>query len=121
MTFYVYSTMSNPVEYIDWQTVEGGELPQQMRKVKIEGGANVMSKHFITPKGVVTEVSDDDMAFLENHPVFVQQQKAGFITVQKRKVEVEKAVKEMTARDKSAPLQPGRMKYDESNQSYRLA
>ncbi|XQX20633.1 hypothetical protein ACOZ9R_10445, partial [Providencia alcalifaciens] len=56
---YVYCTLSNDQNY----SVKDG-------KVFIAGQANIMTKHMYTPRGRVTEISDEQYAQLKDNHVF---------------------------------------------------
>jgi len=99
---FVYSTSSNSSAYILFEHAE--DMPIEKQRVTIYGGANVPNKQLVTPRGVVTEVSDEELDFLMKNDGFLQHMKAGFITVEKRKVDVDKVVANMEPKDKSAPL-----------------
>ena len=99
---HIFSTLTANNIYQDWTDVGG--MQQAGRKVLIRGGANVADKHFITPMGVPTEVTDEELAFLETHEGFLNHKKLGFVSVQKKKADVEAVVQDMTKKDKSAPL-----------------
>jgi len=104
--FYVFSTLSTDVDY----TVYGesvNDLPTIEKRITIKGGANVATKHLITPKGVMTAVEDAEFDILSAHPVFQMHKKNGFITVEKKAADPEKVASNMTARDESAPLTEG--------------
>ena len=103
MTNYVYSTASNDSTFIQWLPAPEGSIPVRGRSVVVKGGANVIDKNFVTPRGVVTSVTDEELSFLESLPSFNRKVTAGFYTVQRKQVEVEKVVKSMTKKDKSAP------------------
>jgi hypothetical protein len=104
MPAYVYSTLTCDNEYASW--IKNGDQQSIERKVLIKGGHGVMNKHFITPLGVVTDVSDEDLEFLEGIDAFQQHKKNGFITVEKKKIDAEKAAANMKRRDQSAPITP---------------
>lgn len=102
---YIYSTLTNSISICDYTSPKGG-TPRRTRTVTIAGGANVATKNLITPQGVVTEVSDEDLAFLKQNKMFNRMVDRGFIKVESKKVDVEKVVADMTGRDESAPLVP---------------
>lgn len=116
--YYVYSTLSQNVKYVNWTNPSTVAVPLQLRSVMIRGGANVMQKNLITPKGVVTEINDEDHAVLmgvkgdgsDGNRVFQKHKKAGFVTVEKKKSKVEKVVKDMSQKDESAQLTKGDFK-----------
>ena len=90
---YIYSTLSSSVNY----EVEGG------RNILIAGGANIPDKHFLTPQGVVTTVTEDGLAQLKKNRVFELHNKNGFIKWHGKKMEVEAVVADMQGADDSAP------------------
>lgn len=101
---YVYSTLTCDNEYADW--IKAGDQQSILRTVKVNGGHGVMNKNFMTPLGVVTEVSDEDMDFLMKNTHFQLHMENGFIKVDKKKQEPEKIAADMKRRDKSAPIVP---------------
>lgn len=110
---YVYSTGTCSGTYVEYQKTppisENKSSPgynRAIRKVTINGGHGVATKHLFTPKGVVTQVSDDDMEFLLKNTSFQRHVEAGFITYDKKKVDPEKKIQNMAQEDGSAPLTP---------------
>lgn len=104
---FIYSTLTQSNEYSVW--VKGGaDLKQRAQKVIIKGGANIANKHLVTPRGVVTEVTEDELALLEGNKVFQRHKQRGFIVVDRatKAADVEKVVPDMVGRDMSAPLVP---------------
>lgn len=102
---YITSTMSASVSYAIYGKTAGG-LPIVQKEIVIEGGANVMSKKLmVTPNGVVTKVTDEELALLEAHPLFKTHQKNGFIRVSKSNPQEDIAkvdTKDMQNKDASA-------------------
>lgn len=103
MPNYVFSTLTANTAYAIYN-YESHDLPIIEKQIVIKGGANLADKNLVTPQGVMTEVSDEDLALLEQDYHFKDHIKNGFIKVEKRKAEVEKAVKDMKDKDRSAPL-----------------
>lgn len=102
---YIFSTLSNDQHYSSW--VNAGESGKMIEKqVLIKGGANVMNRHFLTPQGVPTQVSDEELQFLENNAMFKRHKGRGFITVESKKYDAEKVASGMKNRDLSSPLTP---------------
>lgn len=93
MSLYIYCTLSNDQNYA---TPDG--------PVFIAGQANLMTKHMYTPRGRVTEISDEQYAQLKNNHVFKLHKENGFIAVENRKEDPDKVATDMEASDKSAPL-----------------
>lgn len=119
MANYVYSTASCDNQYAHYEET-GGQLPALKFVVKVAGKANITDKHFVTPKGVVTELQDWEAEFLERDPTFQQQVEAGFMKLEKRKKDPEKVAEEMTKRDRSAPVSADRFQFDKANNTYTL-
>lgn len=109
---YVFSTLSTDMTYTHWLPPADGEgraLAVEGKQIFIQGGANVAQKaknssDIWTPLGRVTEVSDEDLALLEQNHVFKIHKTNGFIKVQKKSADVEKVVADMSRADKSRPL-----------------
>ena len=111
MSFYVYSTLTNATTYNIFrpQPAESKSTPIVEHKITVNGGSNVMPLPqfgIITPRGVVTEVSDEDMALLEENYHFKEHKRLGFVTVDKKAKPVEKAIEAMEPKDASAPKTP---------------
>lgn len=103
---FVYSTLTNDNVYNDYTTDgEGNKFhPRLIKSILIKGGANRADKKLVTPFGVVTNVSDEDLAILEKNEVFQTHVKNGYIKVQKSKADPEVVAADMQGRDESAPL-----------------
>jgi hypothetical protein len=109
MANYVYSTLSANVAYVVWDFKPDQQVARIKHRITIKGGAGVAeNKHLITPKGLVTQVSDSDLALLRENPVFKRQEDRGFLKVESTKTQknIEKAISDMEGRDNSAPITP---------------
>jgi len=104
-SIYIYSTLAAPVRY-ESHTKGGGDIPTVASSVLINGGAGVADKHFITPRGVVTPVTEEEFAALQENDLFKLHVTNGYITHEKKQKSVEDAVADMEARDVSDPVQP---------------
>jgi hypothetical protein len=92
-TIYICSTLSASVVY----EIEGG------KEIFIAGGANIPDKHFLTPQGVMTSVTAEDLAALKKTRVFALHASNGFLTWSDKKSDVEAIVSGMQGADDSAP------------------
>lgn len=102
---YVYSTLSNDQQYTQYAGKADNNLaPNVEHSILIAGKANVTNKHFITPRGMVTEVTAEDLAILKKNELFKIHEANGFITYSESKEDAEKVAAVMEGRDKSAPL-----------------
>lgn len=118
---YIYSTLTASTVYAKYAPSGNRDIPVIERKVMINGGANIADKHMVTPKGVVTQVTDEELALLENDYHFQEHVKHGFITVEKKHAAVEKVVKNLTEKDKSAPLTPEDPEFQPEARGAKLA
>lgn len=104
---YVYSTLSNSVTYHKYADTPVEQNPIILKSVTILGGANIADFRYHTPVALRTEVTDEDLEFLESDYHFNEHIKKGFIKIEKRKnIEVEKAVRDLNKKDLSAPKTP---------------
>ncbi len=102
---YVYSTLTSDTKYRVW-IESSNDLPTFEHFILIKGGTGLANKDLITPYGVVTEVSDQDLALLEADETFQRHVEGGFIHVDRIKSDPEKIAADMAARDGSSPLVP---------------
>ena len=102
---YVFSTLANDQLYQNYSVNVGNE-PVKNTAVFIKGGTGVATKNFITPLGVPTEITSEELEYLEKNPSFEKHKKDGFIIVQTKKAPAEKVAADMARNDKSAPLTP---------------
>lgn len=102
---YVYSTLSAPVRYSIYSKPEGERgIPRELQGVTIAGGANVADKHFVTPKGVMTTITSEQLELLKGVKLFQTHYENGYITYEEAPVDIEKVVSDMESRDESSPL-----------------
>ena len=108
---YILSTLTAPQRYTSSKpTADGRGIPKIIRSVFIAGGHGVADKNFITPQGVVTKVSEDELAFLETVPSFGRHKSRGFITIMKSEPSrPENKIVDMASGDKSAPITPKKL------------
>jgi hypothetical protein len=108
MSHFIYSTHTNPVTYVEYDTESSKNHNIIKRRFTVAGGHGLCNTHFVTPQGVVTRVDrDEDFEWLTSLPAFQKDIKNGFIRIQKRKEDSEKVVKrDMNLKDGSAPKTP---------------
>ena len=102
---YVYSTLTNSNRYGPF-TVGGADLPNRPETVEIKGGAGIATKHFMTPYGVLTTITEEQLALCQADPAFQHHVKEGWIIVDTVQRDAENVAVDMAARDGSAPLVP---------------
>ena len=114
---YVFSTLANDQRYVNW--VKGpNDIPTEGHSVFIKGGTGVANDRLITPQGVATEITEEDLAQLEQNPSFMQHKKDGFVTVRAKKAEAEKVAADMNLKDESAPMTHSDYKTEEDSPKY---
>jgi hypothetical protein len=99
---YVFSTSSASVDYVMYKPTLKGQHNIPDKKVTIKGGSNVFNGMY-TPRGVATKVTDDELEFLKNNPVFKQHLDAGFLTISDKEKDPEVVLPDMKFQDASAP------------------
>lgn len=104
--FYIYSTLTNGTDYAVYSDSKNQDIPVVRKMISIKGGANLANKVLMTPKGAVTEVSDEEMEMLLKDYHFQNHVKHGHITYEKKEISVDKAVVNMNPKDESAPKTP---------------
>ena len=103
---HVYSTLSCSQRYVKYIPGVEGNLPREERAILINGGANVADKHFMTPKGVHTLITDEEYECLKENQLFQTHVKNGFISVEEREANIDKVVSNMEGRSQDAPVTP---------------
>ena len=110
---YVISTLTDDTRYTNWRHTSGINMP--VGDVLVRGGAGralVDGSRTVTPKGVQTEVSDEDAAFLADHPHFLEHKKRGFVEIHDRSQVPDRAAKEMATDEGSRPRTQADVKAD---------
>lgn len=109
---YVYSTLASDVAYTNHKA-GGGDMPIELPPVVIKGGAGIANERLVTPRGIVTEVTEQEVEYLRQNEVFKMHEKNGFVEVSESRVDPDTAAADMTGRDNSAPLVPEDFKPEE--------
>jgi hypothetical protein len=113
MRYFIHSTLSNPHIYTQWTRPSDQNMSPEIigTPVRIEGGANIATspeskKGRYTPKGVMTEVTEAQMDYLEGSTKFKKHKARGYIIVTQSKEDPEDIARDMKPKDNSAPLTP---------------
>jgi len=108
MSKYIYSTLSSDTKYTQWK--RGPGLNEEGRSVLVRGGAGVAlrgaGQQVYTPDGICTEVSDDDAAFLDAHPQFLQHKARGFVRIEGVARDADRVAQKMEPDEGSNPKTP---------------
>lgn len=95
---YIFSTLSTDCAYLVDE--------EKGTTITIFGGANIANKNLITQQGAMTSVTDEDAALLEKNHTFQLHVQGGYIAVENKKGDADAVAKNLTKKDKSAPLAP---------------
>lgn len=102
---YVYSTLSASVMYNLYGEAAAGNTPPILGTVHVKGGAGVMGEyHLETPRGVVTEITQEQADILRRDPVFLMHEKNGYVAIGDEDLAGDAAAALLEGRDVSAPL-----------------
>ena len=112
---YVYSTITADTNYCEYhKSPEGAASARLKRSVTINGGANLapVNRHLssvvlMTPRGAVTQVTDEELDFLENNEAFKRHRARNFLAVESKAKDINVVVSAgMAPQDESAPITP---------------
>ncbi len=110
MRNFVYSTLSRSRHYTGWsRPSEKTMKPEIIWQVLIHGGANIPTspeseRGRFTPKGIRTEISEEQLAQLQQNSVFLKHQEQGYIIVVSSEIDPDIVARDMKEKDASAPL-----------------
>lgn len=102
---YVYSTLSSDMAYTN-HAQGGADIPVDLPPVFVKGGAGVANDRLITPRGVATEITDEQAEYLRANKVFQLHEQNGYVQISDKEIDADKAAADMTGRDQSAPMVP---------------
>jgi hypothetical protein len=111
---FVYSTATGANKYVEYHPYNKNEASARIKRViaTIAGGANLapVAGNLVTPRGVATQVTDEQLKALMNCEAFKRHMEAGFMHVDdsKERRDPDKVVRDvgMNPKDGSAPLTP---------------
>ena len=101
---YILSKLANTQIYTKYAK-GANNLNLVVAKVEIKGGADVTDKHLVTPEGVITEVTSDELEILKENPDFQKHLERGHVKYFGIKPNIEKNAQKME-KDNSKPLTP---------------
>lgn len=104
-SLFIFSTLACDVAYTN-HVAGGGDMPIELAPVLIKGGAGVMNDRIITPRGVSTAVTEEQVAYLRANEVFKLHEENGFVMVSESYADPDIVAADMTGRDHSAPVVP---------------
>jgi len=101
---YVYSTLANDQAYHGFAKNDANDVATIERSVLIKGGAGVANDRIITPRGIRTEITEQDEAILQANKVFKLHEKNGFVLISQDDIDADQMGEMMSSDDKSRPL-----------------
>ena len=102
---YLYSTLTADQNYTVYNE-STSSVPKVVKKIFVNGRANVSNKVLATPRGSVTKVTQEELDLLQKNDVFKIHVKKSHITIEKMDTDVDKVVSNMEKKDSSAPMTP---------------
>ena len=75
---FIFCTLASDVAYTN-HAQGGGDMPIELPPVVIKGGAGVANDRIVTPRGVATEVTEEQVEYLRQNEIFKLHEKNGFI------------------------------------------
>lgn len=102
---FIFSTLASDVAYTN-HAQGGGDMPVALPSVVVKGGAGVANDRIVTPRGVATEVTEEQVEYLRQNDVFKMHEKNGFVMVSETYADPDTVAADMTGRDNSAPIVP---------------
>lgn len=109
MTYYVYSTLAADNVYAAHEQ-GGGDMPVPIPGVLIRGGTGVMAGGqgaLITPRGVATRVTEEELGRLLADPTFKLHEANGFLDVSDAEAPAEAVAANMRQDDAGRQLETG--------------
>lgn len=115
---FIYSTLTSAQNYTVWdvenpdakkaeEARKKGGPNRRVKKIYINGGANLYTGRIDTPKGIMTRVSAADWELLKQNKVFKKHRENRFIQVENKEDDANiVASLVLEEKDKSAPLTP---------------
>lgn len=97
---YIASTLTNSQDINLYGGITGTDV---IKTIHINGGHGLVNRHLETLDGVITHVSDEDLALLLKHDQIKYWIAKGFIKVTDQ-TDPSKAVSDMESRDEAAPM-----------------
>lgn len=101
---YILSKLANSQIYTQYAKGENN-LNQIVAKVEIKGGADVTDKQLVTPEGVITKVTSDELEILKANKDFQNHLERGHVKYFGQNPNMEKEAHKME-KDNSKPLTP---------------
>ena len=102
---FIFCTLASDVAYTN-HAQGGGDMPIELPPVVIKGGAGIANERIVTPRGVATEVTEEQVEYLRANQVFQLHEKNGFVMVSDTYGDPDTVAADMTGRDISAPVVP---------------
>jgi len=105
---FIYSTLTCGNTFVIYAPKpDPRALSRITKRIEIHGGHGVNTlKGLVTPQGVVTKVTDEELELLQTSSSFRRQCDAGYLVVDNKKVDPAKKAVDMNPKDESAPMTP---------------
>lgn len=100
---YVLSKLANTQIYTNYAKGTSANVNIEAATVEVKGGADVTDKNLVTPEGVLTRITDNDLDILKSNKGFQKHLEGGYVKYFGQKPDIEKHASKMT-KDKSKQL-----------------
>lgn len=101
---YIYSTLTDSNLHTGYDLANGNDLKPIERQVLVKGGAGLANENFVTPDGVLTIVTNEELEWLLRQPLFALHVANGYVKHSFAQADANKIAAEMNRRDGAAPL-----------------
>lgn len=100
---YILSRLANSQIYTNYAKGMGDNINIPVESVEIKGGADVTDKNLVTPEGVITKVTNDQLEALKANKGFQQHLEGGYVKYFGTEPNIEKHADKLT-QDKSRQI-----------------
>jgi hypothetical protein len=117
---YIVSTVTSDIRIVEYASqLRQNDVPVIKRGFTIKGGANrAAPKTLLTQDGVLTPVSALDLSWLMQNGEFQRQVREGWMTLITDDRDVNRALRDLQAKDGCAPLVDGDKRLDKARKVY---
>lgn len=93
---YILSRLANSQIYTNYAKGVGDNMNIPVESVEIKGGADVTDKNLVTPEGVITKVTNEQLEVLKANKGFQQHLEGGYVKYFGTEPNIEKHADKLT-------------------------
>ncbi len=107
MSHYIYSTIGTDMAYTIYAENRNTDIAIAEKVVYIKGGAGVAeARNLVTPRGVMTEVTTEELEALQKCFLFNMHLEGGYLSIDSKKVDPDKKANDMNEKDETRQITP---------------